>query len=73
MLNLNFIFLKIFDLSGNGNHAIKNVDRGPSWAGEGYSAFIRANNYIEIKDNEVFNSPLYSITMWVYIIKSYEG
>lgn len=58
----------MMDLSGHYNHPIKIVEAGVSRGGKGSSALFNGNEYIEIPHSEDFDSKIFSITFWMYLL-----
>ncbi len=59
------------DYSGHKNHAINKVPAGVERGGKGYSAMFNGNNYLEIPHSDDFNSKVFSVTFWLYIIQGH--
>jgi len=56
------------DLSGHGGHGVLTVTPGPSFAGQGASAFFR-RSFMAIPGSEGMNARDFSYTFWVYIVE----
>lgn len=57
------------DSSGSKNHAKNSIEAGPSFGGIGSSAYFNGYNYLEIPNSPDFDSKIFSLTFWVYLIK----
>jgi len=60
---------KGLDTSGNHHHASSLLKPGPGIGGQGYSAAVDGKDFITISNSDDFNSNVFSITFWVFLIK----
>lgn len=63
---------QVLDYSGYAHHGNQAVGAGPAQGGRGNSASFTGSEYIEITTSEEMNDKIFSLTMWVYLLRDSE-
>lgn len=63
---------QVLDYSGLAQHGLEAVEAGPAPGGQGHSSKFSGSEYIEIPTTEEMNDKIFSVTMWMYLLRDSE-